>query len=157
MGGSDTTRVGYAPGQDVTLDRLQGQIEWYDRQSGRNQKAFKRLKICTITAAALIPLLATIVRIPWLTAGLGVCIVVLEGLQQLNQYQSNWIAYRSTCESLNHEKYLYLAKAGLYASAHDPHALLAERVEASVSQEHAKWKSSREQTKEVGAPPDAKA
>jgi len=75
-----------------------------------------------------------------------VLIVVLEGLQQLNQYQANWISYRSTCEALKREKFLYLAKAGPYATANDPHALLAERIESLTSQEHAKWASTQEQS-----------
>lgn len=156
MGVSDKVRIGCAPGQDATLDRMQEQIEWYDRRSEDSQKAYKRLKICTVAAAALIPVAARIEGASWVTAGLGVLIVVLEGLQQLNQYQSNWIAYRSTCENLKHEKYLYLAKAGVYATAGDPHTLLAERIEASVSQEHARWRSSREQAKEVAPGTDPK-
>ncbi|MGI8569091.1 MAG: DUF4231 domain-containing protein [Methylocella sp.] len=49
----------------------------------------------------------------------------MEGLQQLNQYQANWIAYRSTSEALKHEKFLFLAKAGPFAAAADPHVLLS--------------------------------
>ena len=151
MGASELSRMGSASGPDVTLDRLQDQIDWYDRRSGSNQKAFRYLKICTISAAALIPVLANVRGMSPVVAGLGVFIVVLEGLQQLNQHQSNWIAYRSTCEALKHEKFLYLAKAGIYASANDPHALLAERIESMVSQEHAKWASSQEQGQKSGA------
>jgi hypothetical protein len=44
MSTSDPVRIGYTPGQDVTLDHLQDQIEWYDQKSGSNQKAFKSLK-----------------------------------------------------------------------------------------------------------------
>lgn len=157
MGANSTSRIGYTPGQDVTLDHLQDQIEWYDRKSGINQKAFKYLKVCTIAAAALVPFLANISRMSWVTAGLGLFIVVLEGLQQLNQYHANWISYRSTCESLKHEKFLYLAKAGIYATANDPHALLAERIESSVSQEHAKWASSQEQRQQASTPAVPKA
>ena len=147
MGESDPIRIGYTPGQDVTLYHFQDQIEWYDRKSGNNQKAFKYLKICTISAAAIIPILAKINGM--VTASLGVFIVILEGLQQLNQYHSNWIAYRSTCETLKHEKFLYLGKADAYATVNDPHALLAERIESLVSQEHAKWASSQEQGQKV--------
>jgi len=64
---------------------------------------------------------------------------VLEGLQQLQQYQQNWITYRATCERLKHEKFLFAAHAGPYATAPRPEALLAERVEGLVSQEHAAW------------------
>jgi hypothetical protein len=63
----------------------------------------------------------------------------------LNQYHANWIAYRSTAEALKHEKYLHLAGAGPYADVANPEALLAERVEGLVSQEHAKWVSAQQE------------
>ncbi len=72
--------------------------------------------------------------------------LVLEGLQQLGQYQANWIGYRSTCEALKHEKHLYLAQAGPYTDPLAAVRALAERVEGLVSQEHAKWISAREET-----------
>ena len=71
--------------------------------------------------------------------------MTLEGLQQLQQYQQNWTTYRSTCERLKHEKYLYLAQAGPYTKAPRPDALLAERVEGLVSQEHAAWVSQQQE------------
>lgn len=77
--------------------------------------------------------------------------VLAEGLQHLNQYQANWIAYRSTCEDLKHEKYLYLAQAGPYGSAEKALSLLAERIEGTVSQEHAKWVSAQQQTGKVAS------
>jgi hypothetical protein len=76
----------------------------------------------------------------WLVPG-SVMITLLEGLLQLNQYQQNWTAYRSTCEALKHEKYTCLSKAAPYGKLEDPHALLAERIESLVSQEYAKWAS----------------
>jgi hypothetical protein len=128
---------------DPIMERLEDQIAWYDRKSITNQRYFKRIKTVEIAAAAIIPFLAafSVPRVMWLTGGLGVLITVLEGMLHLNQYQQNWIGYRSTCESLKHEKYVYLGKAAFYASAVDPHALLAERIESLVSQEHAKWAS----------------
>jgi hypothetical protein len=129
------------------MERLEDQIAWYDRKSTMNQRYFKRMKMVEISAAAVIPFLATFnfQRVLWLTAGLGVLITLLEGMLHLNQYQQNWIAYRSTCESLKHEKYVYLGKASPYANTVDPHALLAERIESLVSQEHAKWASVQQQ------------
>jgi hypothetical protein len=78
-------------------------------------------------------------------AALGASVVVLEGLQQLNQYQQNWTTYRSTAEALKHEKYLFLALAGPYAGAASSSKLLADRIEGLISQEHAKWVSAREE------------
>ncbi len=148
---SQPLKIGYTGNGDITLDRLQDQIEWYDRKSGQNQRTFKVLKVGTIVAAALVPAFSVSPSLHGITAGLGVCIVVLEGLQQLNQYHSNWIAYRSTCEALKHEKFLYLGNAGVYATSTDSHALLAERIESLVSQEHAKWASNQEQKEKATA------
>jgi len=134
---------------DPIMDRLDDQIAWYDRKSGVNQRSFKLIKVVEICSAALIPLVAALnpPHALLVTGGLGAVITVLEGLVQLNQYQQNWIAYRSTCESLKHEKYVYLGKASPYSNAADPHALLAERIESLVSQEHAKWASAQQETK----------
>jgi hypothetical protein len=132
---------------DPVMERLEDQIAWYDQKSVVNQRYFKRIKTIEICSAAIIPFLAAL-NLPHalgVTGGLGVVITVLEGMLQLNQYQQNWIAYRSTCESLKHEKYVYLGKASPYSNVADPHALLAERIESLVSQEHAKWASVQQQ------------
>jgi hypothetical protein len=134
---------------DSVTDRLENQIEWYDRKSGSNQRAYKRIKIVEIIAAAVIPFASAFNNdfhyAGYITGALGVIITILEGLLHLNQYQENWAAYRSTCEALKHEKYCFLAKAADYATAADPRALLAERIESLVSQEHAKWSASQQQ------------
>lgn len=135
------------------MQRLEDQIQWYDSRSNKDQQKFKVLKTIVIVAAALIPFLSGLnlkaqwlgIEIThWIVGGLGVLVTVIEGLQQLYQYQANWIAYRSTCEALKHEKFLFLSAAGPYAAAAAPHALLAERIESLVSQEHAKWASGQE-------------
>jgi len=130
---------------DPTLERLEDQINWYDRKSNQNHRVYKWLKIIEIVAASLVPLFAGLKMPAAVTGSLGVLIAVLEGLLQLNQYHHNWIAYRSTCETLKHEKYLYLANAGPYSTATAAHALLAERVESLVSQEESKWAAGQEE------------
>jgi hypothetical protein len=128
------------------MNRVEDQIKWYDRRSRHNQALFKWLKVITLISGALIPVFSAAEWGRVYAGSLGVLIVMVEGLQQLNQYQANWIAYRSTCEGLKHEKFLYAAKAGPYSTSQTPSALLAERVEGLVSQEHAKWLSSQEQS-----------
>lgn len=131
-----------------TLARLDDQIDWYDRKSLAAQKWFKALKIIQIVCAGVVPLVTIFgvegVLLGQVTAILGLAILIVEGLQQLNQYQSNWITYRSTCESLKREKYLYLGKAGPYAGIADPIPLLADRIEGLISQETANWVSVQE-------------
>jgi hypothetical protein len=124
--------------------RLEEQIAWYDGKSQVDQRWYKGLKICQIVTAAAIPFAASLSVPVWVAGGGGAVIVVLEGVQQLMQYQQNWITYRSTCERLKHERFLFLAGAGPYATAADPEPLLAERVEGLVSQEHAAWTAHRD-------------
>jgi Protein of unknown function (DUF4231) len=150
---------------DPTWDRLEDQIGWYGDKSAQDKATYKRIKKVEIIAAAAIPFLSALNisqasanwshYVSWIIGGLGVLITILEGMLQLNQYQQNWISYRSTCEGLKHEKYAYLAKAAPYKDAPDPHALLAERIESLVSQEHAKWASVQQQQQQNTPKPDA--
>ena len=133
------------PIDDPIFARLQDQLSWYSQKSREARKAFKRIKVIEIVAAALIPFLTGQIGdkawpgISYVVGALGVLITILEGLLHLNQYQENWSAYRATAESLKHEKFLFLAKAGPYASAADPRVALAERIEAVMSQENTQW------------------
>lgn len=124
--------------------RLEDQIDWYDRNAAQNQRWFKWLKVVQIVAAAAVPVVAALAAPGWVAGALGSLIVVLEGVQQLFQFQQNWVSFRATCEALKHEKYLYLATAGSYAAADRPQALLAESVEGLVSRETTKWASQQE-------------
>jgi Protein of unknown function (DUF4231) len=139
------------PNSDPIMERLEDQISWYAQSSSRNKLWYRWTKITEIIAAACIPFMSTFPwgHVAWITGGLGVLITILEGLQHLNQSQQNWINYRSTSEALKHEKYLYLAHAGPYAAAAEPHSLLAERIESLISQESAKWNSIQQEERAV--------
>lgn len=122
-------------------ERLQDQLDWYDRKSAHHKDWFQRLKVIQIVAAAAIPVAAGAGAPAWFVGAAGALIVVLEGLQQLFQFQQNWVTYRATAEALKHEQLLYLMGAGPYAGARRPAVRLAERVEGLVSQEHSAWSS----------------
>lgn len=131
---------------DPVFERLEDQIAWYDRKSGEAQRRFKWFKGLQLATAAAIPVTATAGVHAGVLAAQGAAIVMVEGFLQLNQYQQNWSAYRSTAESLKHEKYLFLGEAGPYDGAERPRTLLADRIEGLISQEHAKWVSAREES-----------
>jgi hypothetical protein len=150
---------------DPTWTRLEDQIDWYDLKASRAQSAYKRLKVIQVVLAALIPFLAgfqdnlvaildpRLVLLPAVAiALLGVSVVVVEGLEHLNQYHQNWLGYRATCEALKHEKFLFLADAGPYGDIEDKRALLAERIEELSDKEHAQWVAVRTRsTRESGS------
>ena len=126
--------------------RLEDQIQWYDMRSQDAEKRYKTATFVELLCAVLVPFTAS--YSPLITALLGVAIVLLQGIQWLNQWHHNWITYRSTCELLKHEKYLFLEGAGSYKglTPEQSRPLLAERVEGLVSTEHAKWLVSRKQS-----------
>jgi Protein of unknown function (DUF4231) len=129
-------------GANPTLGRLDDQIAWYDAKSRQAQVRFKVLKAVVLGVASSIPVVAAF-DVPVYVAGiLGAIVVFVEGLLQAYQYRQNWITYRSTAESLKHEKYLFLARADVYAGSRHPLRVLAERIEGLISQEHARWISS---------------
>lgn len=134
-----------APASSPSWQRLEEQIKWYSGGARRNKRWYMRIKVVQIVSAAAIPVLSATSLPTWVAGGLGASIVVLESIQQLFQFHSNWTHYRSTSEALKHEKFLYLAQAGSYANAPNPEALLAERIEGRVSQEHASWASEQNQ------------
>jgi Protein of unknown function (DUF4231) len=121
-------------------NRLEEQISWYDKKSGSAQRNYKLTKYFTISASALIPILA-LYELKEIVAVLGASIAIFEGANQVNQWQHNWITYRATCEALRHEKYTYIEKADPY-DFDDPvkaRKLLVERIESLISTEHSKW------------------
>ena len=124
--------------EQVTLKRLEDQLEWYERRSRSAKNAYRRVQTAQLLLSAVVPVVAALEVRAAITAAVASLVVVAEGLQQLFQWQPEWLAYRSTAEALKHEKYLYLAHAGPYRKD-DRGRALAERLEGLVSQEHAKW------------------
>lgn len=130
----------------LTLARLDDQICWYDREAGRNNAFDKISKFIGIASAALVPVATAIAAAPVAGAGLGALAVIAQATQELGQFQRNWVTFGAARESLKHERYLYLVRAGDYGSkAQDPARLLAVRVERIVGQETSAWASSLDQ------------
>ena len=124
--------------------RLDAQIAWYDNKSQRAQSWFKRLRGIEVVAASSIPVIAgiapehpaTIIII----AILGGLIAVLSALISLNKYQENWLEYRTTCETLKHQKFLYLTGCDPY---HTDEAFteFVIKIEGLISLENSNWNS----------------
>jgi hypothetical protein len=126
--------------------RLQDQIDWYDKKSLTNQKTFKRLKIVEIIAAALIPFLSGISisnnefrLIGTIVIGLlGMAVTIIASILNLGRHQEHWLEYRTTCESLKKESFLFNTGVEPYNSD-DAFQLLVQRVETLVSKENTNW------------------
>ena len=126
-------------------DRLDDQINWYNKKSMKNQKAFKGFQLCLIILAAAIPLLSGFMAqekapaiLPYIIAALGFFVTIISAILGLYKFQEIWTSYRTTCETLQREKFLYLTKTDPYS---DDNAFneLVERVEMLLSTERMSW------------------
>ena len=152
MAAGQRTRA-QAPKIEPLGERLQSSIAWYDNKAKINQRAYKASKIAIIVLAVSIPILAEYGYVPGVEADTRALvvsfaaglIVLLEGLQQLNKWQENWILYRATCEGLRNEQHLFAEMAGPYADLKPEMAqrLLAMRTGSLVMAEHSKWVHAR--------------
>ena len=126
----------------IVLERLDSQIEWYNRKSDSSKRWYATLKTLQMLMTALIPLTSIFggESAGKCAAVLGALAIVSEGLLQLWRHHENWINFRSTAEALKHEKYLFSAHAGPYADLENKEIrVLAERVEGLISQESGRW------------------
>lgn len=126
-------------------ERLDNQIEWYDSKSSWHQEWFKRLRILEILSAASIPFLTGYITdqtqsIRIVVGSLGILIAVISGVVALFKFQEHWLQYRTTSESLKHNKYLYLTKTAPYDNG-NAFNLLVNSVENLISKENSNWVS----------------
>ncbi|MCZ6703611.1 MAG: DUF4231 domain-containing protein [Ignavibacteria bacterium] len=130
---------------------LDDQIDWYYRKSAKNQKYYKLFQLILIVSAAAIPLLSGYIdkeiSLPYIIGALGFLVAIITALQGLYKFQETWTAYRTTCESLQHEKYLYLTKTNPYVGK-NAFNLLVQRVEMLISQENSSWAEIMKKTEE---------
>ena len=119
-------------------ERLDDQINWYDKKSMKYKKSFLFLRVIEIILASSLPFLAGFaceaVCIKYVIGLIGVSIAIIGGLITLNKFQENWILYRTTAESLRHEKYLFETKCKPY-NKENAFCLLTNRVESLISKE----------------------
>lgn len=74
----------------------------------------------------------------WVIGSLGVVIAVSVAAGSLYKFQENWIQYRTTAETLKHEKYLYLTKSAPY-NEENAFIQLVQRIESLISKENTQW------------------
>ena len=116
-------RATAAPGDGALVvaspawDRLEQQIAWYDRESTQSQRWFKGLKIVQIVTAAAIPVAAAASAPLTLLGAGGRAHRRARGPAAAAAVPGELDRYRSTCERLRAERFLYLSRAGPYAAA----------------------------------------
>ena len=126
---------------DYMEERVDGQITWYDRKSSANKFWFFAFQIFTLVASASVAVFSIFSDSMWarvLVATLGAGAAITTGIVSLYQFREHWVEYRTTAESLKHEKYMFLTRTDPY-TGDNAFSVLVERVESLVSQENTLW------------------
>jgi len=121
------------------LRRLEDHRRLFNRGAEHARLFYLSFKVIQVVLAAAVPVAASVHAPIALTGSLGAAVVVIEGVQQLFQWHANWIRYRTAEAGLRHERFLYRARIGDYATSLDPTRLLADRTEGLNTTEHAGW------------------
>lgn len=134
------------------IERYTDQINWYDKKSLYYQKWYKWFQWGLIILAALTPVLVTLQSISdkypalvWVPVLSSVLVAILATGLKAFRFQENWINYRTTCETLRKEIYLYQAGVGEYGTEDDKERLFIERVESLISRENTLWLTSHKE------------
>lgn len=128
--------------QEYIKSRIDDQINWYSRKATINKLLNHWTKGIIIVLSSLIPLVAGFDCCCFqnLILGiLGALISVLSGISGLLKFQEKWAEYRTTSETLKHEKILFETKTGPYDGELEPFKQLVTRIENLVSKEHSAW------------------
>jgi hypothetical protein len=131
-------------------ERVDPQIDWYNEKSLRNKKMFLISRITEIVLAASIPIISlsntdAISRI--IIAIIGGVIAGIMAIIGLFQFQENWISYRTTCEALRHEKYIFLVNEGKNYNEEQILSFVG-KMESIISSENIQWSKTMHEKKE---------
>jgi hypothetical protein len=127
--------------QEYIDQRVSQQIIWYSKKSSECKGWFIGLKIFETALALSIPVMAGFLGTEYgkLVIGIiGVLVAITSNLITLLKLQENWIKYRVTSETLKHEKFLFVNRAGPYRKE-GSFPEFVERFESYISKENVGW------------------
>ena len=125
--------------QKYLKERYEDQVNWYDKKAIGNQKVYRFYQTTLIFLSAVTPVLVAIKETRWSAIVISVLVAIGITILKTFKFQENWINYRTTCETLKKEIYLYQARIGEYKTAKTPEDLFVERVESLISRENTIW------------------
>ena len=131
--------------EEYLTKRVEDQINWYGKESTTNKRCHLWARGLVIVFAALIPFIVSLCSLNGgllniLVSLLGFFVVVITGISALLKFQENWTEYRTTSETLKHEKFLFQTKSSPYDNdTREAFNLFVKRIEKLISKENSTW------------------
>lgn len=129
--------------EEYLKNRLEDQIGWYGKKSKENKTRFRFCQVTQLVLATIITLSGSFpievfsIEV-YIIPLIGAVIAIISGLLGLYKYQEHWLEYRTVCESLKHEKFLYLTNSEPYEDT-NAFTNLVKNVESLISKENTNW------------------
>ena len=145
----------YLSVEEYLRDRVDDQINWYEAKSGDNKRKYQRGQLVLLVMAAIVTLSGTFANsevswVPFVVPICGALIAIVSGVVSLYKYQENWLQYRTTAESLKHQKFLFVTKSEPY-SGDEAFVIFVSNVENLISQENSVWTQNQQSNAEQEA------
>lgn len=125
-------------------ERVDNQINWYDSKS-KIFKAYTLIsKFSIILLSASIPFLVEMMHhnqevIKEVIFVFALLIGIITGVSSFMKLQEKWYSYRTTCESLKHQKFLFLTESGHFQNNENKNNEFVLKVERIISKENSEW------------------
>ncbi|MGC5311322.1 DUF4231 domain-containing protein [Micromonospora zamorensis] len=140
----DTPAQESGPGLSASgylTDRLAQYQSWYDKKAVKAKATHLRTRTAAVVGGSLVPVLVNL-DFPYAQAVTTVVSLIVAGavsLESVFRYREQWKNYRSTEQTLGHERIYFLTRTGVYTDLDDVTAFanLVERVEATIANENA--------------------
>lgn len=128
-------------------NRVIEQINWYNSKSIHNQSIYKRLSIISIIMSGSIPVFTLVSDFNWIIkliiAIISSGVTIISTINSLFNYKEIWGEYRTNCEILKSNLYLYFARQGEFEGFEDEQAFnrLVGICEKQIMEEFIGWKN----------------
>lgn len=136
--------------KNYIIERVMGQIEWYDRESSKDQACYKGFMIASIILSALIPIFTLLSDVPYriyikiIITSISSAVTVISAIIALYNFRELWIQYRSNCEILKSVLHRFFTKSGEFNNIDESksYEMLVMSCEEYLTKEFQTWVAS---------------
>ena len=132
---------------DYIQKRFEEQRDWYDRKSVYYKTLYYRSQWAIIGLSGMAPIMLVLgyaYGFTWASVLSGIMpaiVAIIVSVQQFGRWQALFIEYRTTCETLKRQWYLYDAQIGDYEVSDDKERekVFVHHVEDLISRQNRTW------------------
>ncbi|MBS1614686.1 MAG: DUF4231 domain-containing protein [Bacteroidetes bacterium] len=140
--------------EEYLKSRVETEIDWYNRKSKINKRAYRSLRVLSALVALSIPVMSGLLQdgnaasLKVTLSIAGAFVALCESLLALYKFHENWTNYRQAAEGLTQHKFLFSTGAAPYSGA-DAFTLFVQNAENLMAGERIQWLKQNTQIKDA--------